>query len=329
MPFSIGTIATPILVIQYCLAPSVSPNRPGKSSVASNGAYRRACQYHRHDRVRRRVRLARRVHRSGLAEQSGQPAREQCRTDEGDGDRKPSWSPSSRCDSAPNSLRRCFRKCRGRPTRCRPARSPKSTTSWPAAAASCSPPSKPTSRCSRSRSPALAQRATLSALVQARHEGGDHPRQRRRGRRRLRAAGRPRRRRAHTPDRQGLGDDSKSCLQNTRVLAIDQTADERAQKAAVAKSVTLEVDTVDAQKVWLASSVGSLSLLLRKAGETAEVQDPQGHAQGFGRPTNRSLTRGQRRRWSSRARLRSRNTPCRPKDVMGSWLRRSGGSVAR
>jgi pilus assembly protein CpaB len=61
-------------------------------------------------------------------------------------------------------------------------------------------------------------------------------------------------------------------LQNTRVLAVDQTADERAQKAAVAKSVTLEVDTVDAQKLWLASSVGNLSLLLRKAGETAEVR---------------------------------------------------------
>lgn len=61
-------------------------------------------------------------------------------------------------------------------------------------------------------------------------------------------------------------------LQNTRVLAIDQIADERAQKATVAKSVTLEVDTVEAQKLWLASSVGSLSLLLRKAGETAEVR---------------------------------------------------------
>jgi pilus assembly protein CpaB len=59
-------------------------------------------------------------------------------------------------------------------------------------------------------------------------------------------------------------------LQNTRVLAVDQTADDRAAKATVAKSVTLEVDTVDAQKLWLASSVGSLSLLLCKAGETAE-----------------------------------------------------------
>jgi len=61
-------------------------------------------------------------------------------------------------------------------------------------------------------------------------------------------------------------------LQNTRVLAVDQSADERLFKAAVAKSVTLEVDTVQAQKVWLASSVGSLSLLLRKAGETAEAK---------------------------------------------------------
>lgn len=59
-------------------------------------------------------------------------------------------------------------------------------------------------------------------------------------------------------------------LQNIRVLAVDQSADERAAKAAVAKSVTLEVSTVEAQKVWLASSVGSLSLLLRKAGEAKE-----------------------------------------------------------
>ncbi len=61
-------------------------------------------------------------------------------------------------------------------------------------------------------------------------------------------------------------------LQNRRVLAIDQSADERSAKAAVAKSVTLEVETVEAQKVWLASSVGSLSLLLRKAGETASAK---------------------------------------------------------
>jgi pilus assembly protein CpaB len=61
-------------------------------------------------------------------------------------------------------------------------------------------------------------------------------------------------------------------LQNARVLAVDQSADERTVKAAVAKSVTIEVSTIDAQKVWLASSVGNLSLLLRKAGESAETK---------------------------------------------------------
>lgn len=58
-------------------------------------------------------------------------------------------------------------------------------------------------------------------------------------------------------------------LQNARVLAVDQSADDRSSKAAVAKAVTLEVDTVGAQKIWLAASVGSLSLLLRKAGEAS------------------------------------------------------------
>jgi pilus assembly protein CpaB len=57
-------------------------------------------------------------------------------------------------------------------------------------------------------------------------------------------------------------------LQNATVLAIDQVADERAAAVSVAKSVTLEVDTVAAQKLDLAASLGSLSLLLRKAGET-------------------------------------------------------------
>lgn len=58
-------------------------------------------------------------------------------------------------------------------------------------------------------------------------------------------------------------------LQNARVLAVDQSADERSSKPSVAKAVTLEVDTVAAQKVWLAASVGNLSLLLRKAGENS------------------------------------------------------------
>ena len=56
-------------------------------------------------------------------------------------------------------------------------------------------------------------------------------------------------------------------LQNVRVLAIDQIADERLDKPAVVKAVTLEVDVVGAQKLSLSASIGSLSLMLRKAGE--------------------------------------------------------------
>jgi pilus assembly protein CpaB len=46
-------------------------------------------------------------------------------------------------------------------------------------------------------------------------------------------------------------------LQNVRVLAIDQLADERMEKPAVVKAVTLEVDVAGAQKLSLAASVGS------------------------------------------------------------------------
>lgn len=56
-------------------------------------------------------------------------------------------------------------------------------------------------------------------------------------------------------------------LQGVRVLTIDQLADERSDKPQVAKAVTLELNSQDAQKVALASSVGDLSLLLRSAGD--------------------------------------------------------------
>jgi Flp pilus assembly protein CpaB len=54
-------------------------------------------------------------------------------------------------------------------------------------------------------------------------------------------------------------------LQNVKVLAIDQQAgtDEKQEKPTIAKAVTLEVSTEDAQKLSLASSIGSLSLALR------------------------------------------------------------------
>jgi len=57
-------------------------------------------------------------------------------------------------------------------------------------------------------------------------------------------------------------------LQDVRVLGVDQMADSTADKPAVVKAVTLEVDEAGGQKLALASMVGTLSLLLRKAGET-------------------------------------------------------------
>lgn len=56
-------------------------------------------------------------------------------------------------------------------------------------------------------------------------------------------------------------------LQNVRVLGIDQLADERSEKPAIAKAVTVEVDISGAQKLSLAGQIGTLSLALRKAGE--------------------------------------------------------------
>jgi pilus assembly protein CpaB len=68
-------------------------------------------------------------------------------------------------------------------------------------------------------------------------------------------------------------------IQDVRVLAVDQLADQKAEKPSVVKAVTIEVDPTEGQKVALAATVGTLSLLLRKAGEAA------------GRDTRRVTTR--------------------------------------
>lgn len=54
-------------------------------------------------------------------------------------------------------------------------------------------------------------------------------------------------------------------LQNIKVLAIDQTADDRKEGATVVKAVTVAVATQDAQKLTLAAGIGQLSLALREA----------------------------------------------------------------
>jgi len=57
-------------------------------------------------------------------------------------------------------------------------------------------------------------------------------------------------------------------LQHVKVLAVDQLANERQETPTVARAVTLEVDTDQAQKILLATNVGKLSLILRQAGES-------------------------------------------------------------
>lgn len=59
-------------------------------------------------------------------------------------------------------------------------------------------------------------------------------------------------------------------LQNAKVLAIDQLADERQDKPTVARAVTLELGVQQAQKVVLAQGIGRLSLVLRQANAIGE-----------------------------------------------------------
>lgn len=56
-------------------------------------------------------------------------------------------------------------------------------------------------------------------------------------------------------------------LQNVRVLAIDQESKNSDGTPKVARSATVEVSPIDAQKLALAQKAGSLSLILRKPGE--------------------------------------------------------------
>jgi len=56
-------------------------------------------------------------------------------------------------------------------------------------------------------------------------------------------------------------------LQNIRVIAIDQQSRNADGSPKVAKTATLEVNPLDAQKLALAQTVGTLNLVLRKPGE--------------------------------------------------------------
>jgi pilus assembly protein CpaB len=68
-------------------------------------------------------------------------------------------------------------------------------------------------------------------------------------------------------------------IDNVRVLAIDQTANDNGDDPQVARAVTIEVTPEDGQKVALASQIGTLSLALRRADEIGAGQIPTTPAQ--------------------------------------------------
>ncbi len=79
-------------------------------------------------------------------------------------------------------------------------------------------------------------------------------------------------------------------LQGVKVLAVDQKADDRADKPDVAKTITFEVTTEEAQVLTLASQVGTLSLALRNvASSDTEQTRPVTLSDLGGGPTAQAL----------------------------------------
>lgn len=79
-------------------------------------------------------------------------------------------------------------------------------------------------------------------------------------------------------------------LQGLKVLAINQNADERSDKPNVSKTVTFEVSTEEAQKLTLASSIGTLSLALRNvASSQIEAIQPVTESDLGGAPVSEDL----------------------------------------
>jgi pilus assembly protein CpaB len=61
-------------------------------------------------------------------------------------------------------------------------------------------------------------------------------------------------------------------VQNARVLGIDLNADPTSDKPATPNTATIEVSVEESQKLSIASTLGTLSLALRRSGE-AEIAD--------------------------------------------------------
>lgn len=89
---------------------------------------------------------------------------------------------------------------------------------------------------------------------------------------------------------------SEVILEDIKVLTADQNLDENSTTPGVAKAVTVEVSTEQAQKVALAQQIGTLYLLLRAAGDQKEqtssaltVADLDGRKRGGGQGSLASI----------------------------------------
>lgn len=85
-----------------------------------------------------------------------------------------------------------------------------------------------------------------------------------------------------------------------RVLAVDQAVEQRSEAPTVPKAVTIEVEDQVAQKVAFAASVGKISLVLRRAGETSDAR--------FRRAREATVAVGRGTKWQEYA-VRSETTP--------------------
>jgi pilus assembly protein CpaB len=81
-----------------------------------------------------------------------------------------------------------------------------------------------------------------------------------------------------SPTNEKLDTITNILLEDVRVLAIDQEADESTGGAIVAKAATIEVKPEDAQKIALASTIGTLSLSLRNTLALADAANDKAPA---------------------------------------------------
>jgi len=64
-------------------------------------------------------------------------------------------------------------------------------------------------------------------------------------------------------------------VENVRVIAADQNSNDNSKDPQLSKTVTLEVDPVQAKKIALAGQIGTLSLSLRNAADQQKAADPR------------------------------------------------------